>query len=128
MKRETTEVLDETDEEAVQLLVELGVARPEARVLVYLAQVEEATSRRLEQGAGLRQPEVSTATRALRRRGWVDKRDLKGEGKGRPRHLYRLAVPFDEVLDRVARRKAREAETARAKVERLRGMAGRFGG
>lgn len=128
LKRETAEVLDEDDLEAVRLLVELGVDRNEARLLVALAQSDEATARQLERAADLRQPQVSVAARALRRRGWVGMRKMQGEGRGRPRHVYRLDVPFGEVLDRVAAKKEREAEEARANVERLRGMAAQYEG
>lgn len=126
MKPETQLVLDATDEEVVQILVQLGLARNEARVVVYLAQVDEAVSRQVEQGADMRQPEVSTAMRELRRRGWVAKRDVKREGKGRPLHCYRLAVAFDAALDDLeqARRDAFERDLAR--LDRARAMAEGF--
>lgn len=72
-----------------------------ARALVCLAGIEEATSTQLEKTAGLRQPEVSTAINELRERGWVAKRDIKRERKGRPVHSYRLAMPFEEILSAI---------------------------
>lgn len=122
MRREAQLVLDERDEEVVDHLVELGVGRNPAKVLVYLFQVEEAVSRQLEQGAGMRQPEVSVAVRRLRREGWVEKRDVRTEGKGRPMHCYRLAVAFGEVLDALEERERARAREALARIEEVRGM------
>lgn len=126
MKPETQLVLDDDDLEVVQILVQLGLPRNVAKVVVYLVQVDEAVSRQVEQGADLRQPEVSTAMRELRRRGWVAKRDVKSEGKGRPLHCYRLAVDFGQILDTLEqdRRKAFEREMER--LDRARAMADEF--
>ncbi len=90
----------------------MGVARNVARALVCLAGREEATSTQLEKDAGLRQPEVSTAINELRERGWVAKRDIKRERKGRPVHSYRLAMPFEEILAIVE-------EMERARIARM---------
>ncbi len=104
MKERFALVLDQDDEAAAELLTELGFARNVARGLVYLVNVDEATSNEIEQGAGLRQPEVSTAMLELRERGWVEKRNVPTEGRGRPRHSYRLAVPLEVVLEEMAHR------------------------
>jgi len=52
-----------------------------AKVLTYLAAASEATSREIEIGSGLRQPEVSIAMREIRRLDWVTERDEKNPGK-----------------------------------------------
>ena len=49
----------------------------------------------------LRQPEVSIAMQWLRRKGWINKRNMKKEGKGRPVHGYRLSKEFDEILEEI---------------------------
>lgn len=123
MREETAKVLDEHDLEMVALLSRLGVNRNQAKVIVYLAQVDEALSNELEQGAEMRQPEVSVAVRALRNRGWVAKRDVPTEGKGRPRHSYRLRVPLARILDRIEEDKRRQAQRTFDAVDRLRSMA-----
>lgn len=128
MKRESQLVLDDRDLAMVELLVQLGLARNPAQVLVFLAQVDEALSQQIEQGAGMRQPEVSVAVRELRRRGWVAKRDVPTEGKGRPMHCYRLEVPFGRVVDRLEEQVRAQAREALERVERLRGMANGLGG
>jgi predicted transcriptional regulator len=54
---------DERDEEVTEALISLGMSRNEAKMLVYLQNVDEASSRELEKGTGLHQPEVSIAAK-----------------------------------------------------------------
>lgn len=107
------------DDVAVELLVKTGMARNVARALVFLSTRSEATSLEIEKATGLRQPEVSIATLELRNRRWVEKRDLKKEGKGRPVHAYRLIVPFDTIIETVARQERRRIEEIRMNIRRL---------
>jgi predicted transcriptional regulator len=82
-------VLDEKDQELVEALEAVGVRRNVATIIVYLKDLDEATSRDIEKGSGLRQPEVSIAMRTLREKGWIGERDVKGTGKGRPMRFYK---------------------------------------
>ncbi|TLZ51274.1 MAG: ArsR family transcriptional regulator [Methanobacteriota archaeon] len=90
-----------------------------AKALVFLATREETTSVEVEKATGLRQPEVSIAMQELRRRRWVDKRDLKKEGKGRPVHAYRLTTPFGEIVEAIAREERRKVEEIQGTLRRL---------
>src|SRR2546428_8568132 len=95
-------------DDIVDLLMRTGMAKNVAKALVFLATREETTSVEVEKATGLRQPEVSIAMQELRRRRWVDKRDLKKEGKGRPVHAYRLTTPFGEIVEAIAREERRK--------------------
>src|SRR6266568_6905876 len=95
--------LSRRDETLVDLLIETGLSRNVARALVFLSSREETTSVEIEKATGLRQPEVSIAMQELRRRRWVEKRDIKKEGKGRPVHAYRLATPLRDIVDKIGR-------------------------
>ena len=88
MKQKNVYTLDEDDDRAVQLFIKLGMPKNLAKTLLYISQFDECKCADVEQGADLRQPEVSIAMQELRRRGWVNKRDLNKEGKGRPVHIY----------------------------------------
>ncbi|MGQ0536949.1 MAG: ArsR family transcriptional regulator [Methanobacteriota archaeon] len=120
MRKEASLVFDEKDEEMATLLSELGLPRSIARALVFLSQVESAVSTEIEHGADLRQPEVSVAMRELRNRSWVEKADLKREGKGRPVHSYRLLVALPEILHRLEEGKRTEADRNEELLKRLR--------
>lgn len=109
----------------VDLLADTGMSRNVAKALVFLAGREETTSVEIEKATGLRQPEVSIAMQDLRRRRWVEKRDIKKEGKGRPVHAYRLAVPFSAVVEAIARAERRKVERVQGIVRRLKRRAAR---
>ena len=112
-------VLDEKEQELVEALEAVGVRRNVATIIVYLKDLEEATSRDIEKGSGLRQPEVSIAMRALREKGWIAERDVKGSGKGRPTRLYRLVISIDEIIGYFEEIKRRESARAIETIQRL---------
>lgn len=120
MKRTRSNVLDEEDEKAVQLFTELGMPKNLAKTLVYISQVDECRSAEVEQGANLRQPEVSVAMQELRKKGWAEKRDLKKKGKGRPVHVYRLTQPLPKILETFEQEKLEEVENIRSDLNELR--------
>ena len=67
MKQKRSRVLDEKDDKAVELFAELGMPKNLAKTLMYISQVDECKSADVEQGADLRQPEVSVAMQEMRR-------------------------------------------------------------
>jgi predicted transcriptional regulator len=113
MKRTKSLVLDENENKAVQLFSEL------AKTLLYISQVDECRSADVEQGADLRQPEVSVAMQELRRRGWAKKRDEKKKGKGRPVHLYKLTSDLPAILKSFEKEKMKEVEDIRTDLDQL---------
>ncbi len=104
----------------VDLLIRTGMSKNIAKTLVFLSKREETTSVEIEKATGLRQPEVSIAMQDLRRRRWVEKRDIKKEGKGRPVHAYRLATPFDQIIDNIAREERAKIEDIETNIRKMR--------
>ncbi len=98
MKKLNINQLDKKDEEIVEALISLGMNRLVARVLAYLQQVNEVTSNELEMETILRQPEVSIAMRQLKERDWINEREEKKPGKGRPYKIYSLKVGFNDII------------------------------
>jgi predicted transcriptional regulator len=119
MKRTKSLVLDENENKAVQLFSELGMPKNLAKTLLYISQVDECRSADVEQGADLRQPEVSVAMQELRRRGWAKKRDEKKKGKGRPVHLYKLTSDLPAILKSFEKEKMKEVEDIRTDLDQL---------
>jgi predicted transcriptional regulator len=119
MKRKKSFVLDDNENKAVQLFSELGMPKNLAKTLLYISQVDECRSADVEQGADLRQPEVSVAMQELRRRGWAKKRDEKKKGKGRPVHLYKLTADLPAILKSFEKEKMREVENIRTDLDQL---------
>ena len=119
MKRKKSFVLDDNENKAVQLFSELGMPKNLAKTLLYISQVDECRSADVEQGADLRQPEVSVAMQELRRRGWAKKRDEKKKGKGRPVHLYKLTSDLPSILKSFEKEKMQEVENIKSDLDQL---------
>jgi len=119
IKRKNLFVLDEKDDKAVQLFTELGMPKNLAKTLLYISQFDECKCADVEQGADLRQPEVSIAMQELRRRGWVKRRDLKGKGKGRPVHIYNPTTHLSEILKALEQEKLKEVESVKKDISEL---------
>lgn len=112
--------LSAEEEEISTLLTEIGIKRNVAKALVFLSQVEEATSREIERGTDLRQPEVSIAMRALKDREWIEDMENKAESKGRPVKIYQLSRPIGEIVDTIEEEKRKEIEYQIAIIKRIR--------
>ena len=119
MKDLSVKVLDDDDEEFVDILIKQGLKRNTAKVIAYLKGVDTATSKDLEVGSDLRQPEVSIAMRELRANGWVAETDEKKPGKGRPYKVYSLKVPIGKIITKLEEKKKIEAEESMKNIERL---------
>ncbi len=74
------------------------MSRNVARILSYLQSSKEVKSVDLKREAGLRQPEVSLAVRELKERDWINEREEKKPGKGRPNKIYSLKVGFNKII------------------------------
>ena len=106
----------------MEVLRSLDVPRNVAALITYLANVNEATSRQIEMGAGLRQPEVSTGLRTLHINDWVAERDVKTEGKGRPIKVYKLCIPLDKIIDHYEGKKRSESAQVLQAIQKLKEM------
>ena len=109
-------------DEFASILIQIGLKRNVAKVLTYLAAVTEATSREIEIGSDLRQPEVSIAIREIRRLDWVMERDEKNPGKGRPYRIYRLNKSLSEIVETLEAEKSKESERIMKQIEKLKSL------
>jgi predicted transcriptional regulator len=119
MKHTAIKVLDEKDLEFIEALRNLKVPRNVATLITFLANASEATSREVEMGTNLRQPEVSIAMRTLRQNNWVEENDIKKEGKGRPMKVYKIGVPIDSIIHHYEEESNRESAHAMMSIQRL---------
>ena len=120
MKLEKVLTFTEKEEEMADLLSEVGLKKNVAKVLVYLANTEEATSREIERGTDLRQPEVSIAMRTLSEKEWISNRESKAESKGRPVKIYNLSKPMPEIIDTLEKDKKEEIENQLEIIKKIR--------
>jgi predicted transcriptional regulator len=119
MKTLKVKQLDEKDEEIADALISLGLGRNVAMTLVYMQNTNAATTIELEHSARLRQPEVSIAMKQLKKRDWVNEREEKKPGKGRPNKIYSLKVGFNDIIAQLENQQKKVVEEAQARIERL---------
>ena len=117
----SADIAAERDEFA-SILMKIGLKRNVAKVLTYLAGVPEATSREIEIGSDLRQPEVSIARREIRRLEWVRERDERNPGKGRPYRIYKLNRSLPDIVQYLESENAKEAERVMKQIEKLKSL------
>jgi predicted transcriptional regulator len=119
MKTLKIDQFDEKDEEIADALISLGMSKNVAMALSYLQNTNAARSVDLERAARLRQPEVSIAMRQLKERGWIDERDEKKPGKGRPNKIYSLKLDFGEIIAQLEQQQKTSVDELNAKIEKL---------
>lgn len=112
-------VLSEINDKLAKYLIISDIPRSVAYTLVYIRDKGEITSVEIERETGLRQPEVSIAMQWLRRKGWINKRNMKKEGKGRPIHGYRLSKSFNEILEEIIQELSNKINEINDNIEQL---------
>ena len=120
MTQEKIEYFTKKEEEFINLLIEIGTKRNVARMLVFLSSTKKATSRAIELGTGMHQPEVSMAMKYLVERGWIKNSVSPSDSKGRPMKVYELAKTITVILDCIEKEKKNEANNKLALVRKLR--------
>jgi predicted transcriptional regulator len=119
MRQENVYYFTDTEKEFIRLLVEIGIQRTVAIVLVFLINVPEATSREIERGSDLRQPEVSNAIRYMTGQGWIKQQVLPPGKKGRPIKKYSLGITAKEIMATLEQAKKDEVKN---QLDRIRKM------
>jgi predicted transcriptional regulator len=120
MKVEKGAILNSKDDEISHLLMEIGLKRNVSKVLVFLSNAREATSRDIERGTDLRQPEVSIAMRQLKENKWIHTKESKTESKGRPVKIYSLAKPITDIIGIIERKKRQELDNQLGLIRKIR--------
>jgi len=123
IKQTSVKALDDRDQEIIKALRGLKVPKSAAALITYLANVSEATSREIEMGTNLRQPEVSLGMSMLSKNKWVIESEVKAERRGRPKKLYRLSIPLEQIIKHYEEEKGRESASTMETIQRLKEMA-----
>jgi predicted transcriptional regulator len=119
MKDATINVADEKDLEFIEGLQSLGVNRNVARLITYLKNVKEGSSRNIERFTGLRQPEISIATRTLKDMGWISEHEIRSPGKGRPQKIYALHMTIEEIIKHFEAERNQESARTIEAIQKL---------
>ena len=119
MRNETVQYFSKKEESIAHLLIELGIHRNVAWVLVFFARTPEATSHDIEHGTGLRQPEISLAMKQMTDRGWIACRGPLAGQMGRKKKVYELATSLTAIVDSIENEKKQEAEKRITRLKKL---------
>ena len=111
--------LSEEINKVAKYLMVSEIPRSVAYTLVYIKDKGEITSVEIERETGLRQPEVTIAMQWLRRKGWIIKRNMKKEGKGRPIHGYKLSKDFNEILEEIINEREKKIDEINSTIREL---------
>ena len=122
MMASKVKILDDRDREFAETLQKLGVERNVSTMITYLMNVDKATSREIEIGTDLRQPEVSICAKTLRHNGWLEE-SFKSEGKGRPSKVYKLKVSIDEIIEHFEEERIQKSSQLMQSIQKLRQLA-----
>lgn len=119
MREEVVQYFSEKEEEFASLLIDIGMKKNVAKVLVFLIYSKEATSRAIERGIDLRQPEVSLAIKYMAGQGWVTSDEIPSAKKGRPNKKYSLALPVKDIMTAIEKNTRDEANQQLALVKKM---------
>jgi len=119
MLQQTIQLFNDKEEELINLLAEIGTKKSVAKMLVYLARTPEATSREIERGADMREPEVCMAVKYLARLGWIRDRMIPSDRMGKPVRSIALALPAGQILDIIGKQKMDETRSRVALIRKL---------
>jgi predicted transcriptional regulator len=119
MKTLKMKQLDEKDEEIADVLISLGLGRNVAMTLAYMQNTNSATSLELERSARLRQPEVSIAMKQLKGYDWINEKEEKKPGKGRPYKIYSLKIGFSDIIAQLEKQQRKAVDETFERIERL---------
>ncbi|MFA6226055.1 MAG: ArsR family transcriptional regulator [Methanoregula sp.] len=119
MRRQSVSFFTEKEEEFVNLLIAISMSKYVANMLIFLVNTPEATSREIERGTDMHQPEVSLTIKYLFRQEWIKSREIPSDRKDRPRKTYSLAVPVNVVLATIEKEKKDEVKRRLALVRKI---------
>jgi len=74
-------------------------------------------------GTNLRQPEVSLGMSMLSKNKWVIESEVKAERRGRPKKVYSLSIPIEQIIKHYEEEKGRESASTMETIQRLKEMA-----
>jgi predicted transcriptional regulator len=122
MKDYEVKLLDEEDHVFIKTLSNLGMSRNVATTMAYLMNVNETSAQEIELSTGLRQPEVSLATRLMLNQSWISVRLVKKAGKGRPMKIYSLVATVDEIISYYEDQIYKKSQATTSVINRLKVM------
>lgn len=108
------------NDQTVTALMNTGLSKNSAKVLVYITLNQGTTSENIERDMNLRQPDVSVSVQDLYSRGWLSRVSVKRAGKGRPKYIYNLSKPFRDIVSEIERGEMEKIKEMEENIKKLR--------
>ncbi len=83
------------------LLTNAGQTKSAAVVVELLSSNRNMTIREMTGKSGLTESQISSGIKQCKNRGWVTSHQGDVQGKGRPRNLWNLSLPADELVQQL---------------------------
>jgi predicted transcriptional regulator len=90
--------IDNEDIEYVNAFIIVGMKEIEAKVLIHIYNVKEATQRDIERYTDIPQSNVSIATQQLVEKGYIKTETINKEGIGRSTNMYMLNMSMKKII------------------------------
>ena len=112
--------MDEKDNEIVNILTRIGMARNTAKVFVAIKELNNPDTRQIMQFTGIMQPQISVAVRQLINMGYVESKTEQTENRGRPISYFSLWKSIDEIISDIEETVQKKIDVEKQDIERLR--------
>ena len=111
--------MDEKDNEIVNILTRIGMAKNSAKVFVAIKELDNPNTKQIMQFTGIMQPQISVAVRQLIDMGYVESKIEQTENRSRPISYFSFCVPIEDILSDMTMRVLVKIDAEKQNIERL---------
>ncbi len=111
--------IDNEDIEYVNAFIIVGMKEIEAKVLIHIYNVKEATQRDIERYTDIPQSNVSIATQQLVEKGYIKTETINKEGIGRSTNMYMLNMSMKKIIVDVEEKYSYKVEIVNQAIDKL---------
>ena len=111
--------MDEMDNEIVNILTRIGMARNTAKVFVAIKELDTPDTKQIMQFTDIMQPQISVAVRQLIDMGYVESKTEQTENRGRPISYFLLKKSMPEIINDIEMLVQERINTEKQNIERL---------
>jgi len=112
--------MDEKDNEIVNILTRIGMAKNTAKVFVAIKELDNPDTKQIMQFTGIMQPQISVAIQKLRELDYINVETEKTEKQGRPIQFFSLKKSINEIIFDIEETVQRKIDAERQNIARLR--------
>ena len=112
--------MDEKDNEIVNILTRIGMAKNTAKVFVAIKELNNPDTKQIMQFTGIMQPQISVAVRQLIDMGYVESTSKQTENRGRPISYFSFKNSITEIINGIELMVEKRINAEKRELERLR--------